>query len=84
MHHPASRLMQGLPRSWRTIWRPLSTVLRMFAIALMVIGLARPQIVQGRETITGEGVDIALAWTFPAAWPRSTLSRTIAWKRPSR
>ena len=61
MHHPASRLMQGLPRSWRTTWRPLSAVLRMIAVALMVIGLARPQIVQGRETITGEGVDIALA-----------------------
>jgi Ca-activated chloride channel family protein len=61
MHHPASGLMQGLPRSWRTTWRPLATALRMLAVALMVIGLARPQIVQGRETITGEGVDIALA-----------------------
>jgi Ca-activated chloride channel family protein len=35
--------------------------MRLTAIALIVIALARPQIVQGRETITGEGVDIALA-----------------------
>ena len=61
MHHPATGLMQGLPRSWRATWRPITTVMRVLAIALMIIGLARPQFVQGRETITGEGVDIALA-----------------------
>ena len=37
------------------------TVLRIIGIVLIVIALARPQIVQGKETITGEGVDIALA-----------------------
>ena len=35
--------------------------MRLLAIALMVIALAQPQIVQGHETIKGEGVDIALA-----------------------
>jgi Ca-activated chloride channel family protein len=30
-------------------------------LALLILALARPQIVQGRETITGEGVEIALA-----------------------
>jgi Ca-activated chloride channel family protein len=37
------------------------TVLRLLTIALAVIALARPQIVSARETITGEGVEIALA-----------------------
>lgn len=61
MQHPATELMQDLPRSWRIAWRPMVTVMRVLAITLMIIGLARPQFVQGRETITGEGVDIALA-----------------------
>jgi Ca-activated chloride channel family protein len=61
MHHPATGLMQGLPRSRRATWRPITTVMRVLAITLMIIGLARLQFVQGRETITGEGVDIALA-----------------------
>jgi Ca-activated chloride channel family protein len=33
----------------------------MFAITLAILALARPQFVQGRETISGEGVEIALA-----------------------
>lgn len=61
MHHPATGLMEGLPPSWRATWRPLTTVMRVLAVILMIVGLARPQFVQGRETITGEGVDIALA-----------------------
>jgi Ca-activated chloride channel family protein len=35
--------------------------LRLLIIGLILIALARPQIVQGKETITGEGVEIALA-----------------------
>ena len=61
MHHAAASLVQDIPRSWRIVWRPVTAVLRLAAITLMVIALARPQIVQGKETITGEGVDIALA-----------------------
>jgi Ca-activated chloride channel family protein len=59
--HPAAGLTRDLPRSWRVAFRPILTVMRLLAIALMVIALARPQIVQGKETIKGEGVDIALA-----------------------
>jgi Ca-activated chloride channel family protein len=59
--HPAAGLTRDLPRSWRVAFRPVLTVMRLLAIALMVIALARPQIVQGKETIKGEGVDIALA-----------------------
>jgi Ca-activated chloride channel family protein len=61
MNHAAASMVRNLPRSWRITWRPVTTVLRVLAIMLMVIGMARPQIVQGKETITGEGVDIALA-----------------------
>lgn len=50
-----------LPRSWRVTFRPVLLVLRGLALALLMLALARPQIVQGRETITGEGVEIALA-----------------------
>jgi len=45
----------------RVALRPLMTAVRLLAIAMLVIALARPQIVQGKETIKGEGVDIALA-----------------------
>ena len=61
MQYAPASLIRDLPRSWRIVWRPLTTVLRLVAIALVIVALARPQIVQGRETIKGEGVDIALA-----------------------
>lgn len=61
MTHPAAGLTRDLPRSWRVALRPLLTAMRLAAIAMLVIALARPQIVQGNETIKGEGVDIALA-----------------------
>lgn len=61
MQHAATGMINDLPRSWRIAWRPLMTVLRIIGIMLIVIALARPQIVQGKETISGEGVDIALA-----------------------
>ncbi len=48
-------------RTWRTTLRPLLTVGRLLAIALMIIGLARPQLAQAKETVHGEGVDIVIA-----------------------
>jgi len=56
-----TNLMNGLPTSWRIKMKPLGYVLRMIAITLVILALARPQFVQGRETISGEGVEIALA-----------------------
>lgn len=56
-----TNLMQGMPTSWRIKLRPLGFVLRLIAITLAILALARPQFVQGRETISGEGVEIALA-----------------------
>lgn len=59
--HSAASLARDLPRSWRVTLRPLLAAMRLLAVALIVVALARPQIVQGKETIKGEGVDIALA-----------------------
>jgi Ca-activated chloride channel family protein len=56
-----TNLMRGLPTSWRVRLRSLLFGLRLVSIALVVLALARPQFVQGRETISGEGVEIALA-----------------------
>ena len=59
--HAAAGLVRDLPAGWRVKWQPLLAVMRLVAIALMVVALARPQIVQGKEMIKGEGVDMALA-----------------------
>jgi len=48
-------------RTWRTTLRPLLTVGRLLALALLIIGLARPQLAQAKETVHGEGVDIVIA-----------------------
>lgn len=48
-------------RTWRTTLRPLLTVGRLLAIALLIIGLARPQLAQAKEIVHGEGVDIVIA-----------------------
>jgi Ca-activated chloride channel family protein len=61
LKHAATSLARDLPRSWRITWRPFLGALRLLTIALIIIALARPQIVSAQETISGEGVDIALA-----------------------
>lgn len=61
MRHTAAHMAAGLPSSWRISWRPLLTAMRLLTISMALLALARPQIVQGKETITGEGVEIALA-----------------------
>lgn len=61
MTHSGTTLVKSLPRSWRITWRPVLYSLRLLTLILVIFALARPQIVQGRETITGEGVEIALA-----------------------
>jgi Ca-activated chloride channel family protein len=61
LSHPAAGLARGLPTSWRATWRPLLTGMRLLAVTLIVLALARPQLVQAHETIKGEGVQIALA-----------------------
>lgn len=61
VRYSMSGFAHGLPRSWRMTLRPLLTLLRLTIITFILVALARPQIVQGREIIRGEGVEIALA-----------------------
>jgi Ca-activated chloride channel family protein len=48
-------------RSWRIAFRPILTVLRVLAVAFIIVATARPQAGQAREIVKGEGVDIILA-----------------------
>ncbi len=61
LRYPDIRVARGVQRSWRVVMRPLLSVMRALAVGLIVVGLARPQSIQAREVIRGEGVDIALA-----------------------
>ncbi len=48
-------------KSWRIELLPLMRVLRWLGLALLIVGLARPQSGDSRQVVQGEGVDIALA-----------------------
>jgi Ca-activated chloride channel family protein len=48
-------------KSWRRVARMALPFVRLFALALMIVALSRPQIVNARQIVKGEGVDIALA-----------------------
>ena len=63
---PAIRLttltaIKQVSRSWRVKFRPVLTVLRMTALAALVIALARPQSTSVNEFIDSEGIDIVLS-----------------------
>jgi Ca-activated chloride channel family protein len=55
------RLAANPGRSWRVTLRPVLHGLRIVALALVILAVARPQTGQAREIVKGEGVDIALA-----------------------
>jgi Ca-activated chloride channel family protein len=61
LSYGATGLAKGLGQSWKIAARPLLYLLRLATIALIAVALARPQMVRGQETITGEGIEIALA-----------------------
>ena len=48
-------------RTWRAVLRPLLSLARLAAIALIIVGLARPQLAQAKEIVHGEGVDMIIA-----------------------
>lgn len=50
----------GDSSSWRTYFRHVPFVLRMLAIASLVVTLARPQTRNDEEMVSGEGIDIML------------------------
>ena len=53
-------LVKGLPGSLRLRARHLLLLLRLAAIVLIILGLARPQSGQAKDVFTGEGVDIVM------------------------
>jgi len=54
--------LAGRPtRSLRMALRPALNALRILALALVILALARPQTGQARDIVRGQGVDIALA-----------------------
>lgn len=61
MRYSDVRAVAGGGRSLRLILRPLLPALRVLTLAALIVALARPQWVQAREIVRGEGVDIALA-----------------------
>lgn len=56
-----TRLVSGLPLSWRVRLRHLPNILRATAWIVLVIALARPQSGQAREILRGQGIDIVFA-----------------------
>ncbi len=58
---PSLRVAGRLPRTARLALQPLPFALRVIALLLLVIGLARPTISKAAEDTPGQGIDIALA-----------------------
>lgn len=54
-------LTTGVPASWRVRLQGLPATLRMTALALGIVALARPQVQDVIRTKTAEGIDIMLA-----------------------
>lgn len=52
--------LKRIPASWKSRLRPLLLVLRLLAIALLIVALARPQSSSVTENINSEGIDIVL------------------------
>lgn len=53
-------LLSGYPRTWRLRFAWVPTALRVLALALLVIALARPQQGRAATELPGQGIDIAL------------------------
>lgn len=60
MRYSDVRLLQGAPVSWTVRLRGLPVVLRMAALALGILALARPQVHDTVRTRTAEGIDIMM------------------------
>ena len=57
---PSAQSVRGL-RSWRSFARPFLPILRIAALCLFIIALARPRLDLSEESVTAEGIDIVLA-----------------------
>ena len=56
---PSTRSVDGLT-SWRSTLRPFLPILRVAALVLMIVALARPRLDLSEESVTAEGIDIIL------------------------
>ena len=56
---PSTRSVDGLT-SWRSTLRPFLPLLRVAALVLMIVALARPRLDLSEESVTAEGIDIVL------------------------
>lgn len=61
MTYGDTRLVTDVGRSWRLRFRPGLPGLRLLALALVIVAVARPQSGEAREVIRGQGVDISIA-----------------------
>jgi Ca-activated chloride channel family protein len=53
-------LLQGFRPTWRMRYRWFPTFVRAWAIAMLIIALARPQVGEADSELAGQGIDIAL------------------------
>lgn len=60
MRYSDVTLLEGAPASWSVRLRSLPALLRMGALALGIIALARPQVRDTTRTQTAEGIDIMM------------------------
>lgn len=56
---PSTSSVHGL-RSWKSMARPFLPLLRVLALCLFIVALARPRLDLSEESITAEGIDIVL------------------------
>lgn len=56
-----TRLIANGSPSWRIRFRSVPDMIRLGALSLVIVALARPQFVSARDVINGQGIDIALA-----------------------
>jgi Ca-activated chloride channel homolog len=74
----------AMPRTWRlTLWS-LMPALRILAVVLLIVAVARPQRGEATTEITREGIDVVLAFDVSASMTlpfSGTESRMVAAKR---
>ncbi|HLX11918.1 MAG TPA: VWA domain-containing protein, partial [Bacteroidota bacterium] len=58
---PSVSVFHATPRSWRQRLRHSMLVLRLIAVVLITVALARPQSTSSGESVNTEGIDIVLA-----------------------
>jgi Ca-activated chloride channel family protein len=67
------RLVSDLRPTWRVRYRWVLPGLRLLALALLVLALARPQVGQAGSVVPAEGIDIVLALDVSGSMTEATL-----------